>query len=96
MALDDGLIVPVIRGVETKTLRQVAVEARDLAERARAGQLKQPEIEGGTFTVSNLGMFGVTHFGAIINPPEPGILAVGATVQRGSRARRRAGRCGRS
>ncbi len=83
VALDDGLIVPVIRGVETKTLRQVAVEARDLAERARAGQLKQPEIEGGTFTVSNLGMFGVTHFGAIINPPEPGILAVGATVQRG-------------
>jgi pyruvate dehydrogenase E2 component (dihydrolipoamide acetyltransferase) len=83
VALDDGLIVPVVRGVETKTLRQVAVEARDLAERARAGQLKQPEIEGGTFTVSNLGMFGVTHFGAIINPPEPGILAVGATVQRG-------------
>ena len=83
VALDDGLIVPVIRGVETKTLRQVAVEARDLAERARAGQLKQPEIEGGTLTVSNLGMFGVTHFGAIINPPEPGILAVGATVQRG-------------
>ncbi len=83
VALDDGLIVPVIRGVETKTLRQVAVETRDLAERARAGQLKQPEIEGGTFTVSNLGMFGVTHFGAIINPPEPGILAVGATVQRG-------------
>ena len=83
VALDDGLIVPVIRGVETKTLRQVAVEARDLAERARSGQLKQPEIEGGTFTVSNLGMFGVTHFGAIINPPEPGILAVGATVRRG-------------
>jgi pyruvate dehydrogenase E2 component (dihydrolipoamide acetyltransferase) len=83
VALDDGLIVPVIRAVETKSLREVAVEARDLAERARAGQLKQPEIEGGTFTVSNLGMFGVTDFGAIINPPEPGILAVGATVQRG-------------
>ena len=96
VALDDGLIVPVIRGVETKTLRQVAVEARDLAERARAGQLKQPEIEGGTFTVSNLGMFGVTHFGAIINPPEPGILAVGATVAARRRARRPAGRCGRS
>ena len=53
-----------------------------LAGRARAGTLKQPEIEGGTFTVSNLGMFGVTHFGAIINPPEPGILAVGAAVER--------------
>ena len=83
VALDDGLIVPVIRAVESKTLRQVSVEARDLAERARAGTLKQPEIEGGTFTVSNLGMFGVTQFGAIINPPEPGILAVGATVKRG-------------
>ena len=54
----------------------------DLAGRARAGALKQPEIEGATFTVSNLGMFGVTHFGAIINPPEPGILAVGSVVER--------------
>jgi pyruvate dehydrogenase E2 component (dihydrolipoamide acetyltransferase) len=82
VALDDGLIVPVVRAVESKTLRQVAVEARELAERARAGSLKQPEIEGATFTVSNLGMFGITQFGAIINPPEPGILAVGATVER--------------
>jgi len=82
VALDDGLIVPVVRAVESKSLRQVATEARALAERARAGTLKQPEIEGATFTVSNLGMFGVTHFNAIINPPEPGILAVGATVER--------------
>ena len=82
VALDDGLIVPIVRAVESKTLRQVAVEARELAERARAGTLKQPEIEGATFTVSNLGMFGVTQFGAIINPPESGILAVGATVER--------------
>jgi len=82
VALEDGLIVPVVRAVDTKTLRQVALESRDLATRARKGGLKQPEIEGGTFTVSNLGMFGVTHFGAIINPPEPGILAVGATVDR--------------
>ncbi len=82
VALDDGLIVPVIREVERKTLRQVASEARDLAKRARTGQLRQPEIEGGTFTVSNLGMFGVAHFAAIINPPEPGILAVGATIER--------------
>jgi pyruvate dehydrogenase E2 component (dihydrolipoamide acetyltransferase) len=82
VALDDGLIVPVVRAVESKSLRQVATEARELAERARAGTLKQPEIEGATFTVSNLGMFGVTHFNAIINPPEPGILAVGATVER--------------
>jgi pyruvate dehydrogenase E2 component (dihydrolipoamide acetyltransferase) len=82
VALDDGLIVPVVRAVESKSLRQVATEARELAGRARAGTLKQPEIEGATFTVSNLGMFGVTHFNAIINPPEPGILAVGATVER--------------
>ena len=82
VALDDGLIVPVVNAVESKSLRQVAAETRDLAFRARAGQLKQPEIEGATFSVSNLGMFGVTHFGAIINPPEPGILAVGSTVER--------------
>jgi pyruvate dehydrogenase E2 component (dihydrolipoamide acetyltransferase) len=82
VALDDGLVVPVIRAAETKSLRQIAREASDLAKRARAGQIKQPEIEGATFTVSNLGMFGVSAFAAIINPPEPGILAVGATVER--------------
>jgi pyruvate dehydrogenase E2 component (dihydrolipoamide acetyltransferase) len=82
VALEDGLIVPVIREVESKTLREVARATRDLATRARAGQLRQPEIEGATFTVSNLGMFGVSHFGAIINPPEPGILAIGATIDR--------------
>jgi pyruvate dehydrogenase E2 component (dihydrolipoamide acetyltransferase) len=82
VALDDGLIVPVIRDVDSRPLRAVADDLRDLAKRARAGQLKQREIEGATFTVSNLGMFGVARFGAIINPPEPGILAVGATVER--------------
>ena len=58
VALDDGLIVPVLRDADTKSLRQIAVETRDLAERARAGKLRQPEIEGGTFTVSNMGMLG--------------------------------------
>jgi pyruvate dehydrogenase E2 component (dihydrolipoamide acetyltransferase) len=82
VALDDGLIVPVVRSVEQKTVREIARESRDLVERARAGKLKQNEIEGGTFTVSNLGMFGVPSFSAIVNPPEPGILAVGATVKR--------------
>ena len=62
-------------------LVEIAAESQDLAERARAGRLLQDEIEGGTFTVSNLGMFGVTRFMAIINPPEPAILAVGATVE---------------
>ena len=82
VALDDGLIVPVLRDAETKSLRQIAAEARDLAERARAGKLRQHEIEGGTFTVSNMGMLGVSGFAAIINPPESAILAVSATMQR--------------
>jgi pyruvate dehydrogenase E2 component (dihydrolipoamide acetyltransferase) len=82
VALDDGLIVPVLRDADAKSLRQIATETRDLAGRARAGQLRQNEIEGGTFTVSNMGMLGVSGFAAIINPPESAILAVSATVQR--------------
>jgi pyruvate dehydrogenase E2 component (dihydrolipoamide acetyltransferase) len=82
VALDDGLIVPVVRDADTKGLRAIAAEARDLAGRARSGGLKQHEIEGATFTVSNLGMLDVAAFAAIINPPESAILAVGATVAR--------------
>lgn len=82
VALDDGLIVPVLRSVERKSVREIARETRDLGERARAGKLKQTEIEGGTFSVSNLGMFGIPRFSAVVNPPEPGILAVGAAVKR--------------
>jgi pyruvate dehydrogenase E2 component (dihydrolipoamide acetyltransferase) len=82
VALDDGLIVPVLRSVELKSVREIARASRDLAERARTGKLKQSEIEGGTFTVSNLGMFGIPSFSAVLNPPEPGILAVGAVVKR--------------
>jgi pyruvate dehydrogenase E2 component (dihydrolipoamide acetyltransferase) len=82
VALDDGLIVPVIRAADTKSVREISRDARDLATRARDGKLKQREIEGGTFTVSNLGMFDVANFEAIINPPESAILAVGATVPR--------------
>ncbi len=82
VALDEGLIVPVLRSVEQKSVREIARESRDLVERARAGKLKQAEIEGGTFTVSNLGMFGIPSFSAVVNPPEPGILAVGAAVKR--------------
>jgi pyruvate dehydrogenase E2 component (dihydrolipoamide acetyltransferase) len=78
VALDGGLIVPVIRDADRKSLTQVAREARDLAGRARAGQLAADEVRGGTFTVSNLGMFGVKQFTAVINPPEAAILAVGA------------------
>ena len=72
VALDDGLIVPVLRSVEQKSVREIARESRDLAERARTGKLKQSEIEGGTFTVSNLGMFGIPSFSAVVNLPEPG------------------------
>jgi pyruvate dehydrogenase E2 component (dihydrolipoamide acetyltransferase) len=82
VALDDGLIVPVVFEADAKSVREISRETRDLAGRAREGKLKQREIEGGTFTVSNLGMFDVASFEAIINPPESAILAVGATVER--------------
>jgi pyruvate dehydrogenase E2 component (dihydrolipoamide acetyltransferase) len=82
VALDDGLIVPVVREADAKSVLEISAETRDLAGRARSGGLKQHEIEGATFTVSNLGMFGVSQFSAIINPPESAILAVGATVER--------------
>jgi pyruvate dehydrogenase E2 component (dihydrolipoamide acetyltransferase) len=82
VALDEGLIVPVVRNADSLPLRELAVVARDLVSRARSGSLKQSEIEGGTFSVSNLGMLGITSFQAIINPPEPGILAVGSVVER--------------
>ena len=82
VALDDGLIVPVLRAADARTLRETAIATRDLGLRARAGGLKQNEIEGGTFTISNLGMMGVHSFAAIINPPESAILAVGGTADR--------------
>jgi pyruvate dehydrogenase E2 component (dihydrolipoamide acetyltransferase) len=82
VALDDGLIVPVIVEADTKPVREISRETRDLAGRARTGKLKQREIEGATFSVSNLGMFDVANFEAIINPPESAIIAVGATVDR--------------
>lgn len=76
VAGDQGLVVPVVKNVQDKTLGQVAAETRDLVERAKAGRLAPEEYSGGTFTVSNLGMFGVENFTAIINPPESAILAV--------------------
>ncbi len=78
VALDDGLITPVLRDVHARSLAQIAVDARDLAERARQRKLRAPELSGATFSISNLGMFEVTEFSAIINPPEGAILAVGA------------------
>ena len=81
VATDRGLIVPVLRDVDQKSLGQIAHETRDLAERANAGKLQPPDYSGGTFTVSNLGMFGVEQFNAVINPPESAILAVGAIAR---------------
>lgn len=81
VAVEDGLITPVIRHADRKTLRAIATESKDLAERARARKLKPQEYTGSTFSVSNLGMFGIDEFTAIINPPEAGILAVGGITQ---------------
>jgi pyruvate dehydrogenase E2 component (dihydrolipoamide acetyltransferase) len=77
VALEDGLITPVLRDAHAKSLAQITAEARDLAERARNRKLRAPEMSGATFSISNLGMFDVTEFSAIINPPEGAILAVG-------------------
>ena len=78
VATDGGLVTPVLRGVEAKRLSVIAAEARSLAQRARDRRLLQHELEGGVFSISNLGMFGTLEFSAIINPPQSGILAVGA------------------
>jgi pyruvate dehydrogenase E2 component (dihydrolipoamide acetyltransferase) len=80
VAVEGGLVVPVIRDADRKTLTQVARETKELAGKARAGKLGAGEVGGGTFTVSNLGMFGIDRFTAVINPPEAAILAVGAAV----------------
>jgi pyruvate dehydrogenase E2 component (dihydrolipoamide acetyltransferase) len=80
VAVDGGLVVPVVRDADQKTLTQVSREARELVGKARSGKLAADEMGGGTFTVSNLGMFGVQQFTAVINPPEAAILAVGAAL----------------
>ncbi len=82
VSLDDGLIVPVIRAAETKSLREIRAAVVDLGARARSNKLQPDEISGGTFTVTNLGMFGTDHFTPIINPPESAILAVCRTLDK--------------
>jgi pyruvate dehydrogenase E2 component (dihydrolipoamide acetyltransferase) len=82
VAIDDGLITPVIRNADMKSLIEIANESKELAAKAREKKLKPEEFSGGTFTVSNLGMYGVEEFAAIINPPEGAILAVGAIVEK--------------
>lgn len=82
VAIDGGLITPVIRDAQTKGLREISEEMKDLATRARDRKLKPQEYMGGTFSISNLGMFGIKSFGSIINPPEGMILSVGAGDKR--------------
>ena len=82
VSIEGGLVTPVIRDVARKTVGAIGSEARDLAGRAREGRLKQSELEGGSFCISNLGMYDVERFAAIINPPQSGILAVGTATQR--------------
>jgi pyruvate dehydrogenase E2 component (dihydrolipoamide acetyltransferase) len=81
VAVEDGLITPVVRNADRKSLREISAEVKELAGRARERRLKPEEYTGGTFSVSNLGMFDIDQFTAIINPPEAGILAVGSIVE---------------
>jgi pyruvate dehydrogenase E2 component (dihydrolipoamide acetyltransferase) len=82
VAVEDGLITPVVFDADRKRMSEISREARELAKRARERRLKPDEYMGATFSVSNLGMFGIEHFTAIINPPETGILAIGAIEQK--------------
>jgi pyruvate dehydrogenase E2 component (dihydrolipoamide acetyltransferase) len=82
MAVDDGVVAPVMQNADKATLGEIALQRRDLAERAHGGKLRPADIAGGTFTISNLGMFGVDAFTAIIIPPQAAILAVGAIANR--------------
>ncbi len=82
VATDEGLTVPVIHDADNLDLAQMSERRREAVEKARGGTLRVRDVDGGTFTVSNLGMFGVDHFDAILNPPQVGILAVGTTQQR--------------
>lgn len=82
VSIPDGLITPIIRQADKKTLREISNETKDLVARARAGKLKPEEFQGGSFSISNMGMFGVTSFSAIINPPQAGILAIAAGEKR--------------
>jgi len=82
VSIPDGLITPIVRNADTKGLRQISLETRDLVARARAGKLKPEEFQGGTFSISNMGMYGVKAFSAILNPPQAAILAIAAGERR--------------
>jgi pyruvate dehydrogenase E2 component (dihydrolipoamide acetyltransferase) len=82
VAVPNGLVVPVIPACERKSIAEIAAVRAELVERARSGKLRQPDLDGGTFTISNLGMFGVERFIAVLNPPQSAILAVGSIEAR--------------
>ena len=82
VAIEDGLVVPVLRGADALTLAEIASRREDLVSRAQAGKLRPADIQGGGFTISNLGMYGVDAFNAIVNPPQAAILAVGRIAER--------------
>ena len=82
VAAQDALVVPTVFDADRKGLREISRTARELAEKVREGKITPPELSGGTFTVSNLGMYGISNFSAVINPPQAGILAVGAITER--------------
>ena len=82
VALEDGLVTPVIKNADSKSIRQISIEARELAGKARNKKIKPDEMTGSTLTVTNLGMYGITGFFGIINPPNAAILSVGATVKK--------------
>jgi pyruvate dehydrogenase E2 component (dihydrolipoamide acetyltransferase) len=82
VAAQNALVVPTVFDADRKPLRQIAAETRALAARVRDGSITPPELSGGTFTISSLGMYGITSFAAVINPPQAGILAVGAIVEK--------------
>src|SRR4051794_22430548 len=82
VAIPNGLVVPVIQGCERKTIAEIAAARAELVERARSGKLQHGDLDGGTFTISNLGMFGIERFIAVLNPPQAAILAVGSTEEK--------------
>jgi pyruvate dehydrogenase E2 component (dihydrolipoamide acetyltransferase) len=81
VATESGLLTPVVRSAQTRTVTDIAATVRDFVARAKSGQLRQHDLEGGSVTLTNLGMYGVEEFAAIINPPQASILAVGGARQ---------------
>ena len=93
VAIEDGLVTPVFRAAQGKSLREISEAVKDLAHRARNKRMKPEEFQGGTFTVSNLGGYGIDSFSAIINPPQGFILAIGAIIEKTGRGQLRSDRC---